>query len=66
MNGDITSVLQTVPDIYEFVDVPVKKCFCHCKTFQNGRCIEQFTQEEQDNIRCIMLIINETEKDSHL
>ena len=54
----VVAALDRAQQLFVFVDVPPKRCHCHCKMgADDGRCIDGFTEQEQQSIRCVLYYI---------
>ncbi|KAI0240125.1 hypothetical protein LSAT2_009180 [Lamellibrachia satsuma] len=49
----VAAALSKAQEVFDFVDVPQKRCHCHCKMGPaDTRFIDGFSNQEQDSIRC--------------
>ena len=60
---EVHHACEKAEEVYEFVTLPHKVCHCKCQLHDGGRCIGQFTCEEQDEIKMNMREMTSYEKD---
>ena len=52
----VAAALSKAEEVFDFVDVPQKRCHCHCKMGPaDTRFIDGFSNQEQDSIRFVLL-----------